>query len=93
MITCVPELKHEPLSGGNQFLLIACDGIWDCMTSQEGIDYCTEFFKTSRDTLSPCLETMFDKIIAADVASSGKPPFSSHPPGGIGCDNMTAVVV
>lgn len=37
----------------------------------------------SSSIISPCIETMFDKIIASDVASSG----------GIGCDNMTAVVV
>lgn len=36
-----------------------------------------------RDRLSLAIEDMFDKIIATDVASSG----------GIGCDNMTAVVI
>jgi hypothetical protein len=33
--------------------------------------------------LSTYIERMFDKIIATDVASSG----------GIGCDNMTAVII
>lgn len=36
-----------------------------------------------RDRVSQTIEDMFDKIIAADVASSG----------GIGCDNMTCIVV
>ncbi len=46
-----------------------------------------EFFHTVSTSytghLSICIEQMFDKIIASDVASSG----------GIGCDNMTAVVI
>ena len=36
-----------------------------------------------KDKVSYVIEEMFDKIIATDVASSG----------GIGCDNMTCVVV
>ena len=36
-----------------------------------------------KEKLSGVIEDMFDKIVAPDVASSG----------GIGCDNMTAVVV
>lgn len=33
MITCVPEIKVEKLTKNNDFLVIACDGIWDCLTS------------------------------------------------------------
>jgi len=36
-----------------------------------------------REKMSSIIEDMFDKIIASDVASSG----------GIGCDNMTCVIV
>lgn len=36
-----------------------------------------------KDRVSQVIEDMFDKIIATDVASSG----------GIGCDNMTCVIV
>ena len=83
MITCVPEIKVEAFSNNCEFILIACDGIWDCLTSQEAIDFCKDHLKKSPTILAPCLEEMFDKIIASDVASSG----------GIGCDNMTAILV
>ena len=33
MITCVPEIKIEKLNKAHDFLVIACDGIWDCLTS------------------------------------------------------------
>jgi len=33
MITVVPEIKIEKMSANNEFVFIACDGIWDCLTS------------------------------------------------------------
>ena len=33
MITCVPEIKVEKIKPAHDFLVIACDGIWDCLTS------------------------------------------------------------
>jgi len=46
---------------------------------------CRDYFDNTKGkgNLSVCIEQMFDKIIASDVASSG----------GIGCDNMTAVLI
>lgn len=61
---------------------MACDGIWDCLTSQESVDFVGELIK-KKEKHSQVIEEMFDKIIASDVASSG----------GIGCDNMTCVIV
>ncbi len=37
MITCVPEIKVEKLKPTHDYMVIACDGIWDCLTSQECI--------------------------------------------------------
>lgn len=33
-ITCVPDLHAEKIHPNDEFLIIACDGIWDCQTSQ-----------------------------------------------------------
>lgn len=38
MITTVPELKKERITNETSFLVIACDGIWDCLTSQDCVD-------------------------------------------------------
>ena len=35
MVTAVPEVRRLRLEPGDEFLLLACDGIWDVMTSQE----------------------------------------------------------
>lgn len=82
MITAVPEIKKEKISSDTAFLILACDGIWDCLTSQECADFVAELLP-KKARVSQVIEEMFDKIIASDVASSG----------GIGCDNMTCVVV
>jgi serine/threonine protein phosphatase PrpC len=33
MITAVPEITKEKISNETAFLVLACDGIWDCLTS------------------------------------------------------------
>ena len=83
MITALPEIKKQKLGPDSSFLIIACDGIWDCLTSQQAVDEFGELFNKKRENISTSIEDVFDKIIASDVASSG----------GIGCDNMTCVVV
>lgn len=82
MITAHPDIRIEKLTSDAAFLVIACDGIWDCLTSQEAVNFVGDIIP-KKDKLSKIVEEMFDKIIASDVASSG----------GIGCDNMTCVIV
>jgi len=71
--------------------LLACDGIWDVKTSQEAIDFMTQklykgTFRSNQRTLNE-LETamglLLDDCCARDIASSQ----------GLGCDNMTAIIV
>lgn len=33
MITAMPEVKKEKITQDCQFLILACDGIWDCLSS------------------------------------------------------------
>ncbi len=83
MITCIPETRKEKVSEAS-FLILACDGIWDCLTSQEAVDFIGNKLNNKKVAeVSASIEDMFDTIIASDVASSG----------GIGCDNMTCIVI
>ena len=45
MITAMPEVKKEKISSDIHFLILACDGIWDCLTSQEAVDFVAEVIK------------------------------------------------
>lgn len=42
MVTAVPELQVEHLRPDHDFMIIACDGIWDCLTSQQAVDFVYE---------------------------------------------------
>ena len=35
MITAMPEVRTLELREGDEFLVLACDGIWDVLTNQE----------------------------------------------------------
>ena len=80
-ITCVPEMKVLDLDPSDDFLLLACDGIWDVMENQEAVDFVRERLAEGKDPVAIC-EEMCDFCLAPDTAGTGK-----------GCDNMTAMVV
>ena len=78
-------MKTVPRSSLDAFVFLACDGIWDCLTSEEVVEQVGAELKTLPEE-TPCsslIESMFDRIIAKDVLSSA----------GKGTDNMTAVIV
>lgn len=88
MVTVDPEVTKTPRQQNDQFLMLACDGIWDCLTSEEGAEQMRNKIKekkqnNSKEQLSVCIEEIFDQICATDILSSS----------GIGTDNMTCVVV
>ena len=82
MITADPEIKIQKIEPDVSFLIIACDGIWDCLDNQQAVDKVGDLI-AKKPKLSQVVEDVFDQIIAPDVSSSG----------GIGCDNMTAIIV
>lgn len=41
-VTAYPDCRIEPIDSQTQFVLLACDGIWDVKTSQEAIDYMSQ---------------------------------------------------
>jgi serine/threonine protein phosphatase PrpC len=66
MITCVPEVRMHRITPETKFLFIACDGIWDCVTSQEGAQRMDEKLAMRKPTekISKLIGDLFDEIIA-----------------------------
>ncbi|KAJ9178911.1 hypothetical protein P3X46_010757 [Hevea brasiliensis] len=79
IITANPDINIVELCDDDEFLVLACDGIWDCMSSQQLVDYVREQSNTE-SKLSAICEKVFDRCLAPTV-------------GGEGCDNMTMIIV
>lgn len=85
IISAYPDVTVEKLTNDTDFIVVACDGIWDCLPSQEVVNFVGEKLKMKkgRNNLGNVVEDLFEYIVAPDVATSG----------GIGCDNMTCIVI
>jgi protein phosphatase 1G len=66
MITAFPEVHVENLTPDCEFIVLACDGVWDCMTNQEICDFINERIKKGIK-LSAIIEEIFDTICAPDI--------------------------
>lgn len=82
VITANPDVIVHDLDGEDEFIVLACDGIWDCLTSQQVIDFVRLQVAEGKE-LSEIGEMMCDHCLAPDTSSGA----------GIGCDNMTVLVV
>ncbi len=72
------------MTADTEFLLIACDGIWNVKTSQEAVDFVRQRldFHGPSAPLSLISSELCDECLAPDTSGDGS-----------GCDNMTAVIV
>eukprot|EP00903_Cladosiphon_okamuranus_P005983 g5905.t1 len=84
MITADPELRTLDLTPEDEFIVLACDGVWNSLSSQETIDFVRTRLKDSGDE-PPLSKTCGDLCDAccADTADGD----------GTGLDNVTAVIV
>lgn len=86
MISPVPDVKKLTIDPEkDSFVLLACDGIWNSLSSQETVDFVNDRLKKSakHDTnyLTNIIKELFDHCLAPDTMGDGT-----------GCDNMTAVI-
>ena len=53
MVIAVPEVRHLRLEEGDEFLILACDGIWDVLSNQE-VHLPLEYSTGSEGFLTSC---------------------------------------
>ncbi|XP_013195944.1 probable protein phosphatase CG10417 isoform X2 [Amyelois transitella] len=83
MITALPDVKTLTIDPEkDQFMVLACDGIWNFMSSQDVCDFVLPRLVEGRERLSQICEEMFDRCLAPSTMGDGT-----------GCDNMTAIIV
>ncbi|ROT79394.1 hypothetical protein C7M84_001877 [Penaeus vannamei] len=81
MISPLPDVRSMTLEPKDTFIIVACDGIWNSLSSQEACDFVSE--RLSEDTkLSKICEELFDHCLAPDTHGDGT-----------GCDNMTCIII
>ena len=84
MITANPDIKVVDFTNDMEFVIIGCDGIWDCLKNQEACDFVSKRLKDNPNIqVSKIVEEMLDSIVAKDLYNET----------GVGCDNMTCVVI
>ncbi|KDO67434.1 hypothetical protein CISIN_1g018021mg [Citrus sinensis] len=80
IVTANPDINSVELCDDDDFVVLACDGIWDCMSSQQLVDFIHEQLH-SESKISAVCERVLERCLAPSTA------------GGEGCDNMTMIIV
>ncbi|KAL2687133.1 Protein phosphatase type 2C 3 [[Neocosmospora] mangrovei] len=81
IVTAYPDVEQHDLTDEDEFLVIACDGIWDCQSSQAVVEFVRRGIAAKQDLDKIC-ENMMDNCLASNSET-----------GGVGCDNMTMSII
>eukprot|EP01134_Creolimax_fragrantissima_P006422 CFRG6422T1 len=82
MVTANPDIIEHPLNEDVEFMVVACDGIWECMTNQDVVTWVRDRLAISLPLTQIC-EDLMTRCLATDATSG--PMY--------GCDNMTVCIV
>jgi protein phosphatase 1G len=81
LVISLPDVDIQKISKETDFIVIACDGIWECWESQKVVEFI--YSKLSPTVkLSQIIDELFEKIISPDANSSP-----------LGCDNMSCIII
>jgi len=80
-ITCVPDVFEREVKPNDQFLVLACDGLWDVMENQEVVDFINKLLSKAKTVTDELLSQICEQLTTHAVNNKGSP------------DNVTAVIV
>jgi protein phosphatase 2C family protein 2/3 len=104
VITANPDVTTHDITEEDEFLVVACDGIWDCLSSQQVIDFVRLKVSEGKE-LSEIGEMICDHCLAPDISGEvcgdcgecddcvRDDEDGGQGEEGIGCDNMTVLIV
>ncbi|KAK3360197.1 phosphatase 2C-domain-containing protein [Lasiosphaeria hispida] len=81
IVTAYPDVVVHDLAEDDEFLVVACDGIWDCQSSQAVVEFVRRGIAAHQELEKIC-ENMMDNCLASNSET-----------GGVGCDNMTMIII
>lgn len=79
-ITAAPDVTVNSLTNADDFIIIACDGVWDVLNNEAACQFVADELKQHHDDIGLVCEHVLDKCLAPAAP-------------GIGCDNMTVIIV
>ncbi|XP_044727590.1 probable protein phosphatase 2C T23F11.1 isoform X2 [Chrysoperla carnea] len=81
IVTANPDIECRQINENWEFVVIACDGIWDVLTNEEVLNFVRSRIGTGMDPEDICEELMM-RCLSPDCTMAG-----------LGCDNMTVVLI
>ncbi|KAK9502827.1 hypothetical protein O3M35_011526 [Rhynocoris fuscipes] len=81
IISAFPEVAVHNITDEWEFILLACDGIWDVLSNEQAVEFVREHLSDGLEPDIICEKLMSECLSTTNQAS------------GIGCDNMTAVLI
>ena len=82
IVIAYPDVQKRPLTDDLEFIVLACDGVWDVMTNEEVIEFCRRRIIYRLAPVAIC-EELITRCLAPDCQMGS----------GIGCDNMTVILI
>ena len=82
MLTANPDVTVHELTPEDEFMIVACDGVWDVLSNEEAVRFVRERLVQGQTPASIC-EQVFERCIADNPRETR----------GIGGDNMTCLIV
>jgi len=86
IITCKPDINTFYRQPNDEFMLLACDGVWDVLSSEDAVEFIRSRIGatlTDSDSITEVVEELLDACLSPDLRSTR----------GLGGDNMTAVLI
>lgn len=81
IVTAFPDVEVRPITPEWEFIVMACDGIWDVLRNDEVLDFVWSHIGRGMEPEEICEQLMM-RCLAPDCQMAG-----------LGCDNMTVVII
>ena len=71
-VSAYPDISKTPITKDTEFVICACDGIWDCMTSQQACDFVVKARAKLRDYTAEQKSPTDSKLTKTNSNSNSK---------------------
>jgi len=89
MVTAYPDVIVRPFTKDCEFMVLACDGIWDCKTSNEVVQYFKKVLPLKGQSLKELHQPNHDLL--EEICPNTFEEMRMNE--GLGSDNMTIIIV